>query len=894
MRVSEKIKLKKVLTPLGFLSCLILAFLVVSPANAGTWSITIASGVAALGALLIENVLGPILLLLVDILISIASYNDFINSAAVANGWVIVRDIANMFFIIVLLIVAFGTILGQEQYHYKKLLPRLLLMALFVNFSRTLVGLLIDAAQVVMITFVNGFHAAAGGNFVNALGINKIMTIDQAFAERQAAEGVGIDQLQIAGAVTLGVIFLLVSIVVILVMLAVLVFRVVMLWALTVISPVAWLASAVPQGQKYYADWWKQFSNQLLLGPILAFFLWLALAVAGAGQISQEFTASAAGGEAAAMSASISEIGMKENMFSYIIAIAMLLAGLQLAQELGSSFAGSGLSAIKSGARRAVRTGVGAAKWTGKNLDMLQGGLTGIQLAKVPERFKAGLAERRAKRELQIKERGAAVAGVARKIPLVGAAFGIPYAALSNPEGFAKTFMSRGMVARSRQALLGSWVDKKFIKGTADEKLKKAQDLREEVKVEEQGFNAQKTDFESADKNLDSLYKKEKELKSSTKDLQGFLLSEKSEERYNLALKTGLIDPSVGFNKFSAMSAKEVKSLEKKAKDKYADNTDELGSLPTKIQEAQRDLSTKRQSFLAAETAFAAGAPERERKTKEAEVLEQNAREWEGYYLAGESSADRDLEQARFKQETEAYKKLDATRSTEELIGDFQRALAQGDKALVSLIAKEVSKRGDAEDLFKTFGVHETGQQGLKRFTEEVLEDKGGLDETYAKKTAMRMADNQVKDNQWHYKGVLKADPITNEVDWAKKPEEMAGAAASALKEKNLRNILETGIAPGSLVEKKADGTTSLSPQGLAVIERINSEPEAFGKLVEQGRVGTEILRTLSQQLGQLKSLESKGLMESRTIKIIEERAKILPMPGASSKDRAEALARAL
>ena len=44
--------------------------------------------------------------------ITLASYNGYIDTPTVELGWVMVRDVANMFFVIALLVIAFGTILG--------------------------------------------------------------------------------------------------------------------------------------------------------------------------------------------------------------------------------------------------------------------------------------------------------------------------------------------------------------------------------------------------------------------------------------------------------------------------------------------------------------------------------------------------------------------------------------------------------------------------------------------------------------------------------------------------------------------------------------------------------------------------------------------------------------
>ncbi|MDP1709797.1 MAG: hypothetical protein Q8L21_02835, partial [Candidatus Komeilibacteria bacterium] len=88
-------------------------------------------------------------------LLEVAGYNNYLDSTAVNIGWVMVRDISNMFFVVILLLIAFGTILGIEQYEWKKLLIKFVFAAILVNFSRVIAALIIDAAQVVMITFLN-------------------------------------------------------------------------------------------------------------------------------------------------------------------------------------------------------------------------------------------------------------------------------------------------------------------------------------------------------------------------------------------------------------------------------------------------------------------------------------------------------------------------------------------------------------------------------------------------------------------------------------------------------------------------------------------------------------------------------------------------------------------
>ena len=45
-------------------------------------------------------------------------------------------------------------------------------MAVLINFSKTICGLLIDAAQIIMLTFVGAFSNIGEGSMVDLLGIS--------------------------------------------------------------------------------------------------------------------------------------------------------------------------------------------------------------------------------------------------------------------------------------------------------------------------------------------------------------------------------------------------------------------------------------------------------------------------------------------------------------------------------------------------------------------------------------------------------------------------------------------------------------------------------------------------------------------------------------------------
>src|SRR5574344_497235 len=102
-------------------------FLVAGAANAG-----ISVAVATFMGWIVYGIvwaLGHLLTLMMNVLVWIAQWSNFINAPAVVSGWKIVRDICNMFFVVIMLIIAFATILRVKDYTYEKLLPKLIIMA---------------------------------------------------------------------------------------------------------------------------------------------------------------------------------------------------------------------------------------------------------------------------------------------------------------------------------------------------------------------------------------------------------------------------------------------------------------------------------------------------------------------------------------------------------------------------------------------------------------------------------------------------------------------------------------------------------------------------------------------------------------------------------------------
>ena len=94
-----------------------------------------------------------------------------IGTNVVEQSWTIIRDFVNMFFILFLIIMAFGTIFDIQKYNWKNLLPSFLVAALLVNFSLAISRYVIELGNglsSVFLSQISGFTTDLGAGL--ALG----------------------------------------------------------------------------------------------------------------------------------------------------------------------------------------------------------------------------------------------------------------------------------------------------------------------------------------------------------------------------------------------------------------------------------------------------------------------------------------------------------------------------------------------------------------------------------------------------------------------------------------------------------------------------------------------------------------------------------------------------
>lgn len=304
--------------------------------------------------LLFIKPLAKILSVLLTLLIEMAQFNIFVRSGAVELGWVMVRDVSNLFFVVILLVIAFATILHIEAYNYKRLLPKLLIMAILINFSKTIAGVVVDFSQVIMNFFVDAFSGVGYGTFISGLGLTEFLKLDSLDSiesdtgKKVAAEAITL--FNVISGYILAAVMLAITTTVVLIFLIVIVIRVVAFWILIILSPLAFLCAILPTTQKYWTRWWTEMGKYAIVGPAVAFFLWLGLAIMASGDANIGDTLTKAGVGVSSASGVMGVFNMTL-ISKYVVVICFLLAGLKVTKELG--IAGQGLiDKVSSGSRK--------------------------------------------------------------------------------------------------------------------------------------------------------------------------------------------------------------------------------------------------------------------------------------------------------------------------------------------------------------------------------------------------------------------------------------------------------------------------------------------------------------------------------------------------------------
>ena len=195
--------------------------------------------------------------------------------------WVTFRDIANIFFVIMIAMIIFSQVTGAgiSSYGIKKMLPKIIIYAILVNISWYIVVIAIDISNIVGSTLFKWLSDNGRWDFSSdaQTGQSPVEGILTGHAKIGALIAAGVTATLVAGSTIL--LFLVSAAFAVVMTVFILMVREAAVIILVVTSPLAFVAGLLPNTEGIFKKWTKLMKNMLMIYPICSLMVGGALFV---------------------------------------------------------------------------------------------------------------------------------------------------------------------------------------------------------------------------------------------------------------------------------------------------------------------------------------------------------------------------------------------------------------------------------------------------------------------------------------------------------------------------------------------------------------------------------------------------------------------------------------
>ncbi len=247
-----------------------------------------------------------------NVLISLVIQSSMYQHEFITSAWVVVRDLSNIFFILILLYIAIKTVLNMGGHETKSMITSVIIMAVLINFSLFFTKIVIDTSNILALVFYNKLDTKYKDNKGNKVErpntpvtpdeekdasgamyakFDATRLVDASFIKEIEATTVNVGGKVIGGFLGAGKIFAI-KLGIMAVAGTIMVFaayafftsgifflgRLIELWILMIFAPFAFMSFAVPK-LSHTEYGWEKWSEKLIstafMAPIFMFFLYL-------------------------------------------------------------------------------------------------------------------------------------------------------------------------------------------------------------------------------------------------------------------------------------------------------------------------------------------------------------------------------------------------------------------------------------------------------------------------------------------------------------------------------------------------------------------------------------------------------------------------------------------
>lgn len=258
--------------------------------------------------------------------------------------WILVRDLANMIVVLGFVVVGVATSLRIQEYAAKKLLGRLVAVALLINFSGLFCGLIIDASNIIFRNLA-GASGQSGTAIVDAIAKGGQAKMTKEFVMNNVLLFMNIAAMHAATYIAVMITFLYMAVL--------LIIRYAVLAMLYILSPIAFAFWVYPASRKLATDWWHKLLKWAFVGVAGVFFLTVAANIMS---------------QTGAMTTANTIAGVANLNVKLFVGLIFMIVGFRMTSKsdgIAALAATAVMGAVTGGAGLAARAGGAALKGTG-------------------------------------------------------------------------------------------------------------------------------------------------------------------------------------------------------------------------------------------------------------------------------------------------------------------------------------------------------------------------------------------------------------------------------------------------------------------------------------------------------------------------------------------------
>ena len=191
------------------------------------------------------------------------------------NSWAVIRDVTNILMFFSAMYIGVRYILGSEELDFKKSLIKIIIFAVFVNFSFAFSKFAIDISNFISLSIrggITGYSPSAklSDILINYTGISSLVTEVASFTPRNFTGYTNWTTMALA------IVFLAATFFVFLYAAIMILLRAIVLLVCVIFSPLMFLTTSFKSMEKINQLWRDNFIGQLLFGPVLMLGLWVS------------------------------------------------------------------------------------------------------------------------------------------------------------------------------------------------------------------------------------------------------------------------------------------------------------------------------------------------------------------------------------------------------------------------------------------------------------------------------------------------------------------------------------------------------------------------------------------------------------------------------------------